>query len=64
MSIMSYLVRARIDEAKRLLASPGANVAQVAEQVGFADPAHFSRSFKRAEGISPSDYRHRATSVE
>jgi len=63
-SIMSYLVRARIDEAKRLLASPGGNVNQVAEQVGFADPAHFSRSFKRAEGLSPSDYRRRAITAE
>lgn len=64
MSIMSYLVRARIDEAKRLLALPGASVARVAEQVGFTDPAHFSRSFKQAEGISPSDYRRRAITAE
>jgi AraC-like DNA-binding protein len=60
MSIMRYLSRARLDEAKRLLASPDTSVARVSEQVGFADPAHFSRSFKRAEGISPSDYRQRA----
>ena len=64
MSIMNYLVRARLDEAKRLLASPGTSVAQVAEQVGFDDPAHFSRSFKRAEGISPSDYRRCAITAE
>lgn len=64
MSIMSYLVRARLDEAKRLLASPDTSVAQVAEQVGFADAAHFSRSFKRAQGISPSDYRRRAITAE
>ena len=64
MSIMGYLARARLDEAKRLLASPNASVARVAEQVGFADPAHFSRYFKRAEGISPSDYRQRAITAE
>jgi len=63
-SIMGYLARARLDEAKRLLASPNASVARVAEQVGFADPAHFSRYFKRAEGISPSDYRQRAITAE
>ena len=64
MSIMRYLSRARLDEAKRLLASPDTSVARVSEQVGFADPAHFSRSFKRAEGISPSDYRQRAITAE
>ncbi len=63
-SVMDYLVRARLDEAKRLLASPHSAVARVAEQVGFADPAHFSRSFKRAEGISPSAYRQRVMTAE
>ncbi len=64
MSVMDYLLKARLDDAKRLLASPGISVAQAAEQVGFADPAHFSRCFKRAEGIPPSAYRQRVMIAE
>lgn len=50
----------RILEAKRLLAEPGAvrpTIAQVAYAVGFADPAHFSRTFRAETGMSPRDYR-------
>jgi AraC family transcriptional activator of pobA len=32
-------------------------VAQVADVLGFADPAYFSRFFKRLTGLSPSDFR-------
>lgn len=48
----------RIDEAKhRIIMSPEASLAEIAEQVGFADLAHFSKQFKLKEGISPSSYR-------
>ncbi len=64
MSVMDYLLKARLDDAKRLLASPGITIAQAAEEVGFTDPAHFSRCFKRAEGIPPSAYRQRVMIAE
>ena len=57
MSVMDYFTALRIDEAKRLLAMPQLTVAQVSAAVGFQDPAHFSRTFKRTEGISPTAYR-------
>lgn len=48
----------RIDEAKhRIIMTPEASLAEIAEQVGFADLAHFSKQFKLKEGISPSSYR-------
>ena len=33
------------------------NVSQVAPEVGFKDPAHFSRSFHQEFGVSPSEIR-------
>ena len=44
-------------EAARLLRFTELTVGQVAFEVGFEDPFHFSRAFKRARGVAPSDYR-------
>ena len=32
-------------------------VAEIADGLGFCDPFHFSKRFKRLTGESPSDYR-------
>lgn len=54
----SQLIRDRVIlEAKRLLAHSGAQVAQVATQLGFDDPAYFSRCFKKHTGRTPVEFR-------
>ena len=53
------LNRARIEHAKQLLEDSSLRVGDVAEQVGFADMAHFSRVFKKQEGVSANEYRNR-----
>lgn len=50
-----YIQRMIVQEAKNLLAS-GQNVSQTAYALGFDYPQHFSRFFKREEGMSPGDY--------
>ena len=61
---LSSVIRCRrIAEAKRLLSGIGAHtrgIASIAYQVGFSDPAHFSRVFSAETGISPKDYRSNA----
>lgn len=52
--ILNYI---RIRHAKELLKDPAYRIAEVAELVGFADVAHFSRVFKKNEGISANEYR-------
>ncbi len=47
----------RIEAAKKLLAEPGLRIADIAEEVGFADTAHFSRVFKKITGVSANEYR-------
>lgn len=47
----------RIEHAKELLIDSSLRVGDVAEQVGFSDLAHFSRVFKKQEGVSANEYR-------
>lgn len=53
-SPMRYLREVRLERARSLLLESGARVSDVALQVGFESPAHFTREFKRRYGISPS----------
>lgn len=55
------LLHGRVEqEARRLLAYTPATIADIAEELGFADPSHFSRFFARAAGQSPTAYRNAA----
>lgn len=47
----------RIEEAKKMLSDSSLRIGDVAERVGFLDLAHFSRVFKKIEGISANEYR-------
>lgn len=58
-ALTEYINVTRVERAKELLAD-GANLNyQVAEQVGFRDPAYFSSIFKKYSGMSPNEYRNR-----
>ncbi|PDO09762.1 MAG: hypothetical protein BLM47_10785 [Candidatus Reconcilbacillus cellulovorans] len=56
MSFMQYLTRFRIEKAKSLLAKKRYMVYEVAEMVGYSDPAYFSRMFKQVTGLSPVEF--------
>ena len=56
-SFFDLLGSMRIERAKKLLADPSMRVHTVAEQTGFADVAHFSKSFKKITGQTPGEYR-------
>ncbi|MBO7357695.1 MAG: response regulator [Lachnospiraceae bacterium] len=49
----------RIDKAKELLKNPSYRICDIAEEVGFTDLTHFSRVFKKTEGISANEYRNK-----
>ncbi len=52
-----YHINLRINLARRLLRETKRSVADVALEVGYADPSHFAKLFRRETGLSPSDYR-------
>jgi AraC-like DNA-binding protein len=56
---LRYLIAARIERAKHLLAQPGATVSVVSTSIGYADAAYFSRLFRAQVGISPRAFRER-----
>lgn len=49
----------RMEKAKELLKDPSLRISDIAEEVGFLDMAHFSRVFKKQEGISANEYRNK-----
>jgi AraC-like DNA-binding protein len=53
-SPMRYLREVRLDAARTRLLGTGSRVSEVALEVGFESPAHFTREFKRRFGVSPS----------
>lgn len=55
------LNKVRIANAKELLKDPSMRIYDIAEEVGFQDLAHFSRVFKKFEGISANEYRNKLT---
>lgn len=61
-TVRQYLSEVRMEEAKRLLSGTGRNISEIAYAVGYHSPFYFSRAFKGAERMSPSEYReaHRA----
>jgi AraC-like DNA-binding protein len=52
-----YLNRYRIKRARGLLYTSDASITAIAAQVGFDDPAYFSRVFRKQVGCSPVSYR-------
>jgi AraC-like DNA-binding protein len=56
-SPMAFVRQRRVERAKALLAGGAESVEAVAAAVGFDDPYHFSRVFRKLTGTPPSTYR-------
>ena len=55
-----YLISRRLERAKELLASTDKDVSEIALEVGFASPSHFTTAFRRSVGYAPRIYRNSA----
>lgn len=52
-----YINRIRISVAKTLLSETDISITEISEKTGFSDVYYFSKTFKRIEGVSPSQLR-------
>ena len=59
-----FLTRCRIDKAKQLLMAPdGPSLQEIALSCGFATASHFSATFHRYEGVTPSSMKRRQSAI-
>ena len=52
-----YLMRRKVQEAKKLLVSSGMSIDEVAAAIGYQSPKYFIKLFKQFEGTTPGRYR-------
>ena len=56
-NFLAYFTNIRMERAKKLLLSSSASIGEISEQLGFGDYRVFTKVFKKAEGVTPSQYR-------
>ena len=57
MSGTDYIQLLRLKKAIELMADGNNNISEIAYEVGFSDPNYFSKVFKKAYQLTPSEYR-------
>ncbi|WP_432511390.1 AraC family transcriptional regulator [Kineococcus sp. SYSU DK001] len=61
LSPAAMIRRRRLQEAaERIRTAPGADLAAIAADLGYADHAHLANDFRQVLGLSPSEYRRQA----
>ena len=59
-SPINYMLSCRLEEAKQLLATTDYSQAVISRMLGFSSPSYFSQTFRKAEHMSPTEYRKKA----
>ncbi|WP_213526166.1 helix-turn-helix domain-containing protein [Paenibacillus sp. J31TS4] len=56
-SLMQHIDSLRMEKAKKLLVETDLTLGEMLQQVGYIDATNFIRKFKKAEGVTPMQYR-------
>ncbi|MNR44608.1 Melibiose operon regulatory protein [compost metagenome] len=56
-SVSDYILESRIEKVKELLLETNWSIVEIAAQSGFQSKSHFFTAFKKATGLTPSQYR-------
>lgn len=56
-NFIEYVSKLRIKEGKKLLVSTEKSISRISMDIGYIDPAYFTKVFIKYEGISPHKYR-------
>lgn len=60
----AYYTKLRINNACCLLEETELKVGQIAEKCGYRDPLYFAQAFRKAVGLSPTEYRKRRNTLQ
>jgi len=52
-----YVIQRRLERAKAMIGRTNQPLAEIAQQVGFADQSHLTSIFRRETGVTPGRYR-------
>lgn len=63
-SPIAYLTARRIQAAKNLLISTNKQIQEISQEVGYSSPTLFIRGFKKAEQVTPQEYRKRYSRIK
>ncbi len=56
-TFLEYLTDVRMERARKMLGQVQYKIYQVASEVGYKDPVHFTKLFKKQAGCTPKEYR-------
>ena len=56
-NFLSYLTELRLGMAVEMMANPQVSIREIGIAVGYADSNYFAKVFRKAYGLSPSDFR-------
>ncbi|WP_213806761.1 AraC family transcriptional regulator [Granulicella sp. dw_53] len=55
-----FILKKRMQSAKKLLVRPEWNIRQIASAIGFTDVSQFSKMFRKSTGVTPTTWRQQA----
>jgi len=55
--VHSYIMAARLEQARKLLATTSQPISRIAEDCGFSNQSHFTSCFRSAHAATPGQYR-------
>ncbi|CAI6087525.1 response regulator [Cohnella sp. JJ-181] len=56
-TFLEHLTDIRMEKAKRMLVDVQYKIYEISSSVGYKDPVHFTKVFKRHAGLTPKEYR-------
>lgn len=57
LTFTNYIIAAKIEQAKQMLAESSASVTEISDSLGYSSPSYFIKSFKDREHMTPHAYR-------
>lgn len=58
-----YLAEVRVNQATHMLVNTDEAITVISENCGFSDPSHFSKVFRAKSGMTPKEFRRKASKI-